>query len=415
LTDGLHFGQTIAYDFGRPNRRGANAIAGGSAYASTGPLAVYFQAEYQHAPSAPALSDAALDHIARIDGKPRAPAALQAAVNRARLMEAYAAINVANWQISVGRQSLDWGVGEGGSMLLSDNVEPLPMVRVSRVVPRKWPSLFRYLGPVRSEFFFSRLDGQTLVARPFFYGLKTSIRPHRRLEIGYARTTMVGGGNFPLNFSTFFRSLVGLRDPSIRTIPGDTRSAFDLLYRVPAFDDALVLYAELFAEDDEIYFSEPMRGAPRLGAFIRRLPWAANADLRVEYTSSESPGDNLPAGSGLLNYFNFQYRDGYAHRGFLLGNVVGRAGRAVQVWSSYWFAPTHRLQFGFKFTRVHENFVPGGGLWHDYALRYERELGRDWYVRSGVQIERIARFPLLFPRSKVNATALLELRFAPGG
>ncbi|MGH9792790.1 MAG: hypothetical protein ACRD5W_16405, partial [Candidatus Acidiferrales bacterium] len=30
LTDGLHFGQTISGDFGRPFRRGTNAIAGGS-------------------------------------------------------------------------------------------------------------------------------------------------------------------------------------------------------------------------------------------------------------------------------------------------------------------------------------------------------------------------------------------------
>ena len=59
LTDSYHFGQTISYDYGRGRfERGTNGQAGGSFSAAAGPLTIYVRAEYQHAPSAPALSSA---------------------------------------------------------------------------------------------------------------------------------------------------------------------------------------------------------------------------------------------------------------------------------------------------------------------------------------------------------------------
>ena len=66
LTDGYHFGQTDAYDFGRPFERGTNGQAGGSFSAAAGPLAFYVRAEYQHAPSAPALSPAVVNFICKL-------------------------------------------------------------------------------------------------------------------------------------------------------------------------------------------------------------------------------------------------------------------------------------------------------------------------------------------------------------
>src|SRR6266851_5127220 len=67
LTDGYHFGQTVAYDFGRPFKRGTNGQAGGSFSAAAGPVALYVRAEYQHAPSAPAPSDAVRNVIDQVD------------------------------------------------------------------------------------------------------------------------------------------------------------------------------------------------------------------------------------------------------------------------------------------------------------------------------------------------------------
>src|SRR4029077_15702410 len=107
LTDGYHFGQTVAYDFGRPFERGTNGQAGGSFRAAAGPGALYVRAEVQHAPSAPAPSDAVRTVIAQVDfvnlsqvrSGPLAP------TNQAQLLDAYATVNMHNWQLVLGQQS----------------------------------------------------------------------------------------------------------------------------------------------------------------------------------------------------------------------------------------------------------------------------------------------------------------------
>src|SRR5712671_6983686 len=101
LTDGYHFGQTVAYDFGRPFERGTNGQAGGSFRAAAGPVALYVRAEYQHAPSGPAPSDAVRNVIARVDSVnlSEVRSGPLAAIDQAQLLDAYAAVNMDNWQL----------------------------------------------------------------------------------------------------------------------------------------------------------------------------------------------------------------------------------------------------------------------------------------------------------------------------
>jgi hypothetical protein len=122
LTDSYHFGQTLSYDFGRPFERGTNGQAGASFSAQTGPFSFYLRGEYQHAPSAPPPSDAVAAVIAQVDDNAAAPAiaATTPAVNRPQLLDTYMAINLGaieldRWQLSIGRESHNWGPGLGGS------------------------------------------------------------------------------------------------------------------------------------------------------------------------------------------------------------------------------------------------------------------------------------------------------------
>src|SRR5205823_9220544 len=124
-------------------------------------------AEYQHAPSAPALSQATVNSITAADfvGAPlpqQFPHAFNA-INRIRLLDAYASYTINNWEISFGNQSLWWGPGEEGSMMLSNNAAPITMLRFSRVRPMSMPILLRFMGPVRTELFFGQLEGHEFV------------------------------------------------------------------------------------------------------------------------------------------------------------------------------------------------------------------------------------------------------------
>jgi len=78
LNDSYHFGQTVANDYGRPFRRGANIVTGSALSGSFGPFFGYAWGEFQHAPSAPALSDSQRQLIAQMDGIPVPPSLCRA-------------------------------------------------------------------------------------------------------------------------------------------------------------------------------------------------------------------------------------------------------------------------------------------------------------------------------------------------
>ena len=409
LTDGFHFGQTVAYDFGRPFRRGTNAIAGASASATAGPVAIYVRGEYQHAPSAPPLSDAVLDFISDTDRTPRQAAQLFEPVRRGQLLDAYVTVNWKNWQISAGRQSLSWGPGEG-SLLLSHNAPPLDMVRVTRVLPMRLPGFLARLGPIRTDNFIARQRGNIFIPNPVLFGQKISFKPTPYLEFGIGRIIQLGGsgsGN-PLTLGNFARSYFGA--PVRGTVPGDNRAGLDWSFTIPGLDNYVVLYVDGFAEDDHIPYSHPTRSVFRPGIHLTRIPGAARFDLRLEAATSESPGIEF---GPQFNYWNFQYRDGHTNEGQLMGNTVGRKGRTLRVWSNYFVSAHQVLQFSFKHSQVSRDFMPGGANWQDYRVRHDWHLRSGLYVRSQLQFERIGRYPLLFPGARSNVTTMIELGFVP--
>lgn len=114
---------------------------------------LYVRGEYQHAPSAPAYPLAAREAIAAVDQNAIQPAIPFPTVNRFTLLDTYAAVNAAGWDLSFGKQSLWWGPGYGGDLLFSNNAEPIFMFRASRVTPFMLPWIFRWLGPVKVDAF----------------------------------------------------------------------------------------------------------------------------------------------------------------------------------------------------------------------------------------------------------------------
>jgi membrane-associated phospholipid phosphatase len=418
LTDGYHFGQTVSYDFSRPFERGTNGQAGGVFRAEAGPIAIYVRAEYQHAPSAPAPSDAVREIIALRDFVPEPPAVPVETVNRVRLLDAYIGVNLDNWQILVGKQSLSWAPGLGGSFLWSDNAEPVDMVRVVNSEPFSLPGFLKYLGPMRIDQFIGRTEGGTFIPHPFIYGNKMNFKPLPNLELGFGRTVTIGGrGGTPLTPGNFIRSFFGQQATGgTSSVPGDSHSSFDWTFNVPKVRNYLVFYGDLYADDDPIPFVNPPKNPFRPGIFITRIPGISKLDLHIEATSTESPGWPGVDGKGNmgnLNYWNANYHDGYTNGGNLIGNVVGRDGQAYQGWLTYWVSSTNTLQFTYKNSSVDRAFIPGGGAWQDYSLSNSFYSNSRFYVKSQVQYEHISHYPILFRGVKQNLTAIFEMGFTP--
>jgi hypothetical protein len=413
LDDGYHFGQTFAYDYGRPFRQGTNLIAGGSASATYGGLFFYFGGEYQHSLSAPALSNPVRQFIAERDRASLPSVAPFAPINRFQLLDAYAGINLHGWQISFGNESLSWGPGVGGSLLLSNNAAPFPMLRIAPEQSLDLPLLSKVLGPFSAEQFYGRLEGHRLLSQPWIYGQKISMRPFRSLEFAYARTTVIGGTGHPLTAGSFFSSFFGRVDPKENSVPGDSRTAVDWTWRLPGLHGWITFYGELEDDDDPIPLQNLTKSVLRPGIYLPKLPLLPKWDLHFEWTSSTSPGAGSFQKHGNLNYWNLDYTDGYTNNGNLMGNTVGREGITLQAWTRFWISPRNTLDLSWKQSRVLSDFVPGGGKWQDFQASYSIAKRSGVNLKSFVQFEHISSFPLLFPGSRNNFTAGLELGFLP--
>jgi membrane-associated phospholipid phosphatase len=435
LTDGDHFGQTIVNDFGRPEEQGFNNVSGLSGWATYGPLAVYARGEYQHSPSAPALPLAAREAISQADfsrsGVP-SPFPVPAdtpisAFNQGRFLDTYVALNLSDWQLSYGNQSLWWGPSQGGPMMFSDNAQPLRMFRVNRVTPFTLPSFFGFLGPMRLEAFIGQYSGyefvdapsgligeygQSLNPQPIVHGERISFKPTSNLEIGLSRTTDFGGPGYPLTLHSFLRSVfsTGNTNAGNPNKPGSRRSGMDFSYRIPGLRNGMTFYAEGLAEHDEI---TPLLGpdvaAWLAGIYIPRLPKIPKLDFRLEggYTDPPNSGGDVAFGAF---YWDGTWITGFQNAGHLMGSWMGRQGQGAQAWTTYWFSPRNKVQFGFRHQKVSQEFIPDGGTLADANVRAEFWPRPSFSLSASVQYE-MWNFPVIASTRQSNVTSSVQLSF----
>jgi len=433
LTDNYHFGQTILNDYGRPYQEGFNTVAGVSGWTTAGPFVIYTRGEFQSSPSAPSLSPAALNFIANVDYlPPNPPSSPVAAIARFRLLDAYVGMNLANWQLSFGRQSLWWGPGEQGAMLFTNNAEPLDkMFRINRVSPFRLPSFLRFLGDIRSEFFLGQLAdqdfinngqgegvlnsglvgqyGSRLAVQPYLSGGKLSLKFTQNFELGVSKTTIYGGPGNPLTPSAFVKSSFGLHRGNSPS--GDGRAGLDFAYRVPKLRNWFMLYGDAFQEDEISPLNRPYKSAFQAGAYFARLPGIPKMDLRVE------GGTTTPINFPVCNscyYWNNQYVNGYTNNRKLIGTWLGRAAQGESIKSTYWLSSQMRVSIEARHRKIDQKFLPAGGTQNDVAFNSDFLLNSGFRFTSTVQYERW-QIPMLAAGQQSNMTASFEVGFWPRG
>jgi membrane-associated phospholipid phosphatase len=426
LTDGYHFGQTVLNDYGRPFQQGFNTVAGTSAWAVAGPFVFYARGEYQYAPSAPAPSAAVLNFISTEDYlPPNAPSTPVAQVNRFRALEAYVGVNIANWQMSFGRQSLWWGASEGGTMAFTNNAAPLNIFRLNRVSPFRLPSIFSYLGDLRLDFFLGQVSGQefinngklgatptgqyghSLSPQPFLSGGRISFKFTENFEFNMSKTTLYGGPGNPLNFKTLLKSAFGVHVNGEAL--GDGRSTVDFAYRIPKMRNWLTLYGEGFTEDEISPLNKASKSVWQGGLYLAKVPKIAKLDMRVE-GGSTSPV-NFSTCNGCF-YHNFQYVNGFTNNGQLMGTWIGRAAQGEAIWSNYWFSATKKIGIELRHRQVDRQFLPQGGTQNDVAVNPDFLLKSGFRFSGTLQYERW-QIPLLATNRQSNVTASIQFSYWP--
>jgi membrane-associated phospholipid phosphatase len=429
LTDGYTFAQTQINDFGRPYGEGWSTVNGFSAYATRGPWVAYVRGEEQSAPSIPAYSLATREEIQQLNLFPGVPPGTpQPSVLQFSLLDAYVGLMLSNYQISFGKQSLSWGPGDGGSLTLSNNAQPINMFRISRTTPLKLPSILGWLGPIRTEFFLGQLAGyefifspaglngqfgQALAHQPFIHGQKLSFKPTRNFEFGFYRTTIFGGQGYPFTTHALIASLfdTGNSVAGSANKPGKRTSGLDLSYRLPRLRNWTTLYADGLTYDEFSPIAYPTWSAWHSGLYFSHLPRLPKLDLRVEGVYTDVPkrgGVNNPGSF----YFNGTWRSGYTNEGNIMGSWVGRGGQGAQAWSNYWFGARNRLQFNFRHLKVSQEFIPGGGTLTDVGVRGDYWVRSNLSLSAWVQHERWL-FPVIQPNASNNVTAAVQVLFEP--
>lgn len=392
LRDGYHTAQTIVNDYGRPYGEGANDITGVSARAESGHFFLHFRGEFQHSADGLQYSAATLSVFDKLDQFSNHP--IKALVpdnsgqDRFTLLDTYAGVNVKGWEFTFGKQSLWWGPDAGASFLYSNNAEPMYMGRLDRTVPAMLPWIFKYLGPMRMNLFFGKMQGHLYPARPFLHGEKVSFQPTPNLEFGFSRTTIFSGVGRPLTWKLLAKTYFSVGDNPYDYLPqndpGDRRGGFDFRYRVPYLRNWLTFYCDSLTDDDPSPLAAPNRAAWNPGLYLSHVPGIPNLDLRVEggYT-------NLPTETnrhGQLFYWNGNYPDGYTERGMLIGNWIGRDGTSLEVSTSYWFSALNRVQLTYRRHRVSDDFLPLGGKDDTVGGQV------DWRLKDSVSLSAFAQY-----------------------
>ncbi len=440
LTDGFNFAQTITNDYGRPYQEGFNSADGFSSWATVGHFVAYIRAEYEHSPSAPAVSEGARQFISSRNDLPTVePATPTAAVNRVQLLDAYFGVNFSNWQITFGPQTLWWGPSLGGPLMFSDDVAPITMLRINRVSPFKLPWILGWLGPWRLETFLGQLTdhdfvfqtntgtlgqfGQPLSRQPSLDGTRFSFKPLPEFEIGFSLTVVFAGGPTALTAHTFFNTYnpgQGVQGgvPGNPDDPGDRRSGLDFSLRIPHVKNGLKFYTEAFVEDEFSPITYWRNAAIWSGLYLAQVPRVNKMDFRVEAGYTDLPGSlqtgqpNSHYGPGIF-YANGRYPDGsYTNGGELIGNWMGRQSQGVEAWTNYRFSPRSFIQASFRHQKVSQQYMAGGGSLTDVSLSANCWLREDLSVSGTVQYERWL-FPIITPGAQRDVTSSLQLTFWP--
>jgi hypothetical protein len=425
LDDSYHFGQTIDNDYGRPDRRGTNVIFGGTASATWGSLFAYADQEYQHSPSQPNYSPIVQNVVTQMDmGQPFLPHGTST-TNQLQSLDTYAGVNIKNWQISYGRQSLWWGTSESGGLLMSDNAEPINMFRVNRVVPFRLPGVLGVFGPIRLDFMVGKLGGHLNMASPacvppsitcgqspWLQNTRISFKMTDRFEFAVSHAAIYGGQGFQNGIGVFFGAffpVARLINQTNDQYQNKQYMSWDFNLR---FSRYITWYGEFLGSDDPYPMSQISRTAINTGLYFPRLPWIGEKfDFRLEGVYTSSPLNTpIKPNMGFLHYFGVYWAGGYTNDGNIIGNAVGRDGRRYQGWLTYHLSPKNTLQLNVAHTQESPEFVPGGADWTDYRISYVQSLRSGFYVSSFVQAERL-NYPVLFSIPKNNVAVSLEIGY----
>jgi hypothetical protein len=219
-----------------------------------------------------------------------------------RLHKGYIKLTAGNFELAIGRDSLWWGPGYHGSLLMSNSARPFDMIKLSNPQATLLPWIFSYFGPFRFNLIVSRLDddehsitdtatGDDL-SKPYLYGLRLDFKPHPLVELGLSHLVLFGGEGRSTSVPDFFKIAYSNKNRDGTELESNQEFAIDLALTIPGVDrfvpvaHSIKLYGEIGAEDTG---TPPDRRAYLTGIALNDAFMVDGMTLRAEYADL-SPG-----------------------------------------------------------------------------------------------------------------------------
>jgi len=271
------------------------------------------------------------------------------------LKKAYAVLGFSWIDIVAGKDSQWWGPGHHGALLLSNNAEPLTIIKFTGPGPQVLPWVFKYLGPFQYNVFLTKLEkDRSDFPEPYFWGMRFAFKPHPVIEIGVERTGLLGGSGRSSNANTWLDSLLGKKEHAPEN-PGDQRVGYDVTLTLPFRFQPVQVYWEQAGEENwprDVHHTD--RYASLCGVYLPRIFGLTPLDLRAEYAQNHVR--NAP----YVWYAHGTYVAGYTYQGMVIGHHMGTESRDIFLELSY-LVPERSARFMLSYDRE-EHTIPGSPL-----------------------------------------------------
>ena len=300
-----------------------------------------------------------------------------------RLHKGYAKLTVYNLELEVGRDSLWWGPGYHGSLLMSNNAHPFDLIKLSNPEPVILPWIFSYLGPLQFNLFFSQLNDEragSVLANPFLYGMRLGIKPHPYLELSASHLVQFGGpGRRDMSFSDIITTLYSNTSRDNEKTDSNQEFAVDFALTIPNIKkyifivDGIKLYCEVGAEDTGY---PPDKRAYVAGVAFFKPFNLDRAVFRGEYAILS------PYGVPLAWYNHFSYPMTYEEQVF--GHHVGSDAEDIFLeWSQDFEKLFYKLSFDRERSGIQTKASP------QFKNQYSTEIGYRFNANSKVTLRYV--------------------------
>jgi hypothetical protein len=228
------------------------------------------------------------------------------------LIEVYGKAMLGPFEVEGGRDSLWWGPGCHGALLVSNNAEPFTMIKVSNPQPLQLPWIFRYIGLIQGQWFLTELEEDRDCPGAKLSGLRLAFKPHPAVELGATRMIMFGGEGAPaISWFDYVKTMMQFGEEQAED---NQLAGMDGSFLLPLPSSlplrSVKLYGDFMGEDS--VHSAPSRWSYLAGLQLNDILRTGRTDLCMEWTHTNP-----------VAYIHNIYTSGYTYEGRVIGHFAG--------------------------------------------------------------------------------------------